>query len=94
MPQTDRERTETYRARMRALGLRSVGMPVHPCTGHRLVKTEGISPACYLSRGKQDEPLRQFSDARYRDAKNDLAKVFPDRCLNSPWRTAPACSRW
>jgi hypothetical protein len=35
----------------------------------------------YLARGKQDETLRDFCDAHYPEAKNDLATVFLDRCL-------------
>ena len=35
----------------------------------------------YLSRGKQSERLRKFSVSHYRRAKNDLANVFLERCL-------------
>lgn len=35
----------------------------------------------YLSRGKQDERLRDFCGKHYPAAKNDLATVFLDRCL-------------
>ncbi len=35
----------------------------------------------YLSRGKQSEKLRDFCEAHYSAAKNDLATVFLDRCL-------------
>lgn len=35
----------------------------------------------YLSRGKQTEALRQFCATHYADAKNDLANVFLERCL-------------
>ncbi|OPX19182.1 MAG: restriction endonuclease subunit M, partial [Desulfobacca sp. 4484_104] len=35
----------------------------------------------YLSRGKQDEQLREFCASHYPAAKNDLATVFLDRCL-------------
>jgi len=35
----------------------------------------------YLSRGKQNEALRQFCATHYADAKNDLANVFLERCL-------------
>ena len=35
----------------------------------------------YLGRGKQNEPLRTFSEAHYPEAKGDLANVFLERCL-------------
>lgn len=35
----------------------------------------------YLARGKQDEVLRNFCDQHYPEAKNDLATVFLQRCL-------------
>ncbi len=35
----------------------------------------------YLSRGKQSERLRDFCEEHYPAAKNDLATVFFDRCL-------------
>ena len=35
----------------------------------------------YLARGKQNERLRDFCEKRYAVAKNDLATVFLDRCL-------------
>jgi len=35
----------------------------------------------YLARGKQDEILRDFCEKHYPAAKNDLATVFLDRCL-------------
>ncbi len=35
----------------------------------------------YLSRGKQDELLKEFCQQYYKEAKNDLATVFLDRCL-------------
>lgn len=35
----------------------------------------------YLSRGKQDKRLRDFCEKYYPAAKNDLATVFLDRCL-------------
>ncbi len=36
----------------------------------------------YLARGKQCDPLRDFSDKHHPAAKNDLATVFLDRCLD------------
>lgn len=36
----------------------------------------------YLARGKQDETLRNFCEQHYPEAKNDLATVFLDRCLD------------
>ncbi|MBK6612621.1 MAG: SAM-dependent DNA methyltransferase [Ottowia sp.] len=35
----------------------------------------------YLGRGKQQEVLRAYSDVHFPDAKNDLANVFLERCL-------------
>jgi hypothetical protein len=35
----------------------------------------------YLARGKQDEPLRDFCEATFPEAKQDLAIVFLERCL-------------
>ena len=35
----------------------------------------------YLARGKQDERLRKFCEQHYSAAKNDLATVFLERCL-------------
>lgn len=35
----------------------------------------------YLTRGKQNERLREFCEHRYASAKNDLANVFLERCL-------------
>lgn len=40
-----------------------------------------ITNVPYLARGKQNETLRDFSDKYYPAAKNDLATVFLDRCL-------------
>lgn len=35
----------------------------------------------YLTRGKQNERLRKFAETHYPKAKNDLANVFLERCL-------------
>lgn len=35
----------------------------------------------YLSKGKQDHVLRTYCDRYHKEAKNDLATVFLDRCL-------------
>ena len=40
-----------------------------------------ITNVPYLARGKQSEALKAFCDAHYQDAKNDLANVFLERCL-------------
>ena len=40
-----------------------------------------ITNVPYLTRGKQIERLRKFSERRYPRAKNDLANVFLERCL-------------
>lgn len=40
-----------------------------------------ITNVPYLSRSKQDEILKEFCEKNYPEAKNDLANVFLDRCL-------------
>ena len=40
-----------------------------------------ITNVPYLARGKQNERLRDFCQRRHSAAKNDLATVFLDRCL-------------
>ena len=40
-----------------------------------------ITNVPYLARGKQNNQLRKFSEARFPSAKNDLANVFLERCL-------------
>lgn len=40
-----------------------------------------ITNVPYLTRGKQDESLKRFLEVRHKEAKNDLATVFLDRCL-------------
>ncbi len=40
-----------------------------------------ITNVPYLSRGKQSDRLRNFCERHYPAAKNDLATVFLDRCL-------------
>ncbi len=35
----------------------------------------------YLARGKQNETLKDYCEAHYPEAKNDLANVFLERCL-------------
>ncbi len=40
-----------------------------------------ITNVPYLARGKQIERLRKFSERQYPRAKNDLANVFLERCL-------------
>ena len=40
-----------------------------------------ITNVPYLARGKQNELLRDFCEKHYSAAKNDLATVFLDRCL-------------
>lgn len=35
----------------------------------------------YLARGKQDEALKDYCETHYPEAKNDLANVFLERCL-------------
>ncbi len=40
-----------------------------------------ITNVPYLARGKQNERLREFCGRHYSVAKNDLATVFLDRCL-------------
>ena len=40
-----------------------------------------ITNVPYLTRGKQHEVVREYSERHYSDAKNDLANVFLERCL-------------
>jgi hypothetical protein len=40
-----------------------------------------ITNVPYLARGKQNERLRTFVESRYPAAKNDLANVFLERCI-------------
>lgn len=40
-----------------------------------------ITNVPYLARGKQGERLRKFAEKHYPKAKNDLANVFLERCL-------------
>ena len=40
-----------------------------------------ITNVPYLARGKQNERLREFVERRFARAKNDLANVFLERCL-------------
>ncbi|KAF1704223.1 Eco57I restriction-modification methylase domain-containing protein [Pseudoxanthomonas kaohsiungensis] len=40
-----------------------------------------ITNVPYLARGKQDEVLRDYCERHYPAAKNDLANVFLERCL-------------
>ncbi len=40
-----------------------------------------ITNVPYLARGKQDEALKTFCETHYPEAKNDLANVFLERCL-------------
>lgn len=40
-----------------------------------------ITNVPYLVRGKQGDALRTFCDRHYKEAKNDLATVFLERCL-------------
>jgi hypothetical protein len=41
-----------------------------------------ITNVPYLVRGKQGEVLKNFCERNYKEAKNDLATVFLERCLN------------
>lgn len=40
-----------------------------------------ITNVPYLTRGKQDEAVKEYSERHYSKAKNDLANVFLERCL-------------
>jgi len=40
-----------------------------------------ITNVPYLARGKQQNPLRDFCETHYLEAKNDLANVLLERCL-------------
>ncbi|MFO0106845.1 MAG: Eco57I restriction-modification methylase domain-containing protein [Burkholderiales bacterium] len=40
-----------------------------------------ITNVPYLARGKQNDTLKDYCETHYADAKNDLANVFLERCL-------------
>jgi hypothetical protein len=40
-----------------------------------------ITNVPYLARGRQNDTLRDYCEAHYQEAKNDLANVFLERCL-------------
>lgn len=40
-----------------------------------------ITNVPYLARGKQEQALKDYCEGHYPDAKNDLANVFLERCL-------------
>ena len=40
-----------------------------------------ITNVPYLARGKHNKPLRKFAETQYVRAKNDLANIFLERCL-------------
>ncbi|MBK6655415.1 DNA methyltransferase [Zoogloea sp.] len=42
----------------------------------------------YLARGKQSDALKSFCESHYPEAKNDLANVFLERCLELSQRSA------
>lgn len=50
-----------------------------------------ITNVPYLTRGKQDERLRDFCEKNYPEAKNDLATVFLDRCLELCMEGGTSC---
>ena len=49
-----------------------------------------ITNVPYLTRGKQSDALKAFCDSHYKDAKNDLANVFLERCLELALPTSPS----
>ncbi|MCH5276201.1 MAG: N-6 DNA methylase [Desulfovibrionaceae bacterium] len=51
-----------------------------------------ITNVPYLARGKQADTLRDFCEARYPEAKNDLATVFLERCLKLCARHGTVCA--
>ena len=54
-------------------------------SGHYQLVTTNVP---YLKRGKQSDRLRKFTEDRYPKAKNDLANVFLERCLEF---STPGC---
>ena len=50
-----------------------------------------ITNVPYLSRGKQSDILRDFCEEHYLAAKNDLATVFLDRCLELCFKNGTSC---
>jgi very-short-patch-repair endonuclease len=49
-----------------------------------------ITNVPYLSRGKQDERLKDYCETHYPTAKNDLANVFLERCLELALPPSPS----
>jgi len=49
-----------------------------------------ITNVPYLSRGKQDERLKDYCESHYPTAKNDLANVFLERCLELALPPSPS----
>ncbi|WP_077032753.1 DNA methyltransferase [Pelomonas sp. KK5] len=47
----------------------------------------------YLARGKQDDVLRSYCDNHYPNARNDLANVFLERCLEFAFSPENGCAR-
>lgn len=62
--------------------------------GHLLAKkyTLQITNVPYLSRGKQDEVIKNFIEKHYKEAKNDLSTVFLEKMLKSNTQGGISCS--
>lgn len=62
--------------------------------GHLLAKkyTLQITNVPYLSRGKQDEVMKNFIEKHYKEAKGDLATVFLEKMLKSNTPGGISCS--
>lgn len=62
--------------------------------GHLLAKkyTLQITNVPYLSRGKQDDVMKNFIEKHYKEAKGDLATVFLEKMLKSNTPGGISCS--
>lgn len=49
-----------------------------------------ITNVPYLARGKQNDTLKSYCETHYPDAKNDLANVFLERCLELALPPSPS----
>lgn len=66
---------ESWDLALSALGLLDAARLLDGC--YQLV----ITNVPYLARGKQSEVLKAYCESHYPEAKNDLANVFLERCL-------------
>ena len=76
----EQERTSDEQTE-RAVAAEGMARTLLNCSRNRY--TLVITNVPYLARGKQGETLRRFCEQSYPAAKNDLATVFLERCLDA-----------